>query len=144
MANAEKLKAVLKVVKEVDRLRKNPRSRKFKGLFWDQRDWIQPVDKNGTPTEEACGTAMCFAGWTMYLEGYTEPVVGGTELKNPETGEIVDSALISSDAAEVLELTQWQADVLFEAGNKIPDLENMIRQWTRPTYVAKEYEDEEW
>ena len=70
---------------------------------------------------------------------------GRDELKNPETGDVIDSALISSEAAEVLGLNDWQADVLFEAGNTIEDLEGMVKTFIKPGYVPTEYEEgEEW
>ena len=104
------------------------------GVGWDQREWVRSVldeDRN------MCGTALCFAGWAAYLNGYTEPVVEqfGVDrarfvevdaLRNPATGETLRWNEISSFARERLGLNYREADALFFGGNDLSDLHIIV------------------
>ena len=130
MADVKKLREVLKTIKEVEKLRQNPRSRKFKGLYWDQGDWLQPVSDSekyeDDKTVEVCGTAMCFAGWTLYLDGFTKVDRDAWMMVNPENGDTVEIDMISTVAAERLDLEYGEADRLFAGGNDIDHLAAII------------------
>jgi hypothetical protein len=107
MANIEKLRAVLAKIKA------DPKS-------WDQTKWI-------------CGTAACFAGHAVLMEGATPgppeesvlkywPNSGTTRCETPSGG----LRQVSELAKEILDLTSCQGDCLFEAENELIDLEKMV------------------
>lgn len=146
MAEIEKLHAVLDVIKQVAR---SPRSAKtrdtvvaasaasaFPSLYWDQTDWLLPVSQGDG---HACGTAMCFAGWALYLDGYTEIDAQATYMSNPDTGDAVSWPVVGDVAQGVLDLTECQADTLFDGFNDIDALERIIGEIADGTLV--DYED---
>jgi len=139
MADISKLKTVLGIVKELAALQEHPTAKpmdhKYQGLFWKQDEWIReafPIDLvdidlvDNVDNGPSCGTAMCFAGWTAYLDGFTD--VDGYErvMVNPTTGETLAMDGIEEYATDSLDLTTYQADDLFEGGNELSDLEEII------------------
>jgi hypothetical protein len=109
MANVEKCEEVLQFIKD------HPEKH-------DQGTWGHETD---------CGTAACFAGWAVLLNGYElqlqfgDPFGGHCfDVKSLKTG--VRSA-VATAAAEVLELTYGEAMTLFHAGNTFEELEQMVK-----------------
>lgn len=82
---------------------------------WRQREWGSKI--------LGCGTAYCFAGWRVVLDGgrltaaNTFVLPDGTELHATEVGDY---------ARERLGLTRRQADSLFDVDNNINDLEHWV------------------
>jgi hypothetical protein len=112
MANIDKLKAVLAKIKA------DPKS-------WDQSVWI-------------CGTAACFAGHAVLMEGARpaspsawfqryRPVTSHTD-RAVLCGVTVD---VSTAAEVILGLTPSQAGCLFEQENELEDLERMVAALAR-------------
>lgn len=126
MANIAKLEEVL------DYIRTHPEQH-------NQDWWAQRT---------ACGTAQCFAGWAVVLDGYriawwddstmaeccvvpdTHPhaldalLVTGTE-EPLASGEAL--AAICPLAEDILGLTREQSNELFSAANTIDDLERIVK-----------------
>lgn len=127
MADNKKLRAVMAVVED--------ETRWPKGVVWDQSDWVYDVevdDENGKPM---CGTALCFAGWCAYLDGYTQPyrikdtVMGTREitgLENPDTGIVLNISRLPAYAADSLGISRDDAAHLFEGGNDLETLQEMV------------------
>jgi hypothetical protein len=125
MADIPELKKVLDIIEHVE---KQPA-----GTEWNQGTWLKV-----TPPEEqghVCNTAMCFAGWKVYLDGYTKvekrpfDAYGHSDelrMVNPETGEHVNEYDIARYAEARLGLTTYEADMLFYEGNKIATLHEYI------------------
>jgi len=150
MADFVKLNAVMAVIEEVAALRKASDDSKFKGLYWDQGDWLQPLVMSAPDGKgEMCGTGMCFAGWTLFLEGYTDLNADAGVMVNPKDGTHVGVDAIPAVARGVLDLHLHEADRLFSGGNDIHRLydtisdiaEGLIRPYDPEDYA--EYEDED-
>lgn len=72
--------------------------------------------------ETFCGTAQCFAGWAVALEGWSMSDLGGLWVE--KDGEVRD---VDDLAQELLGINQAEADNLFSGGNNIADLELMVK-----------------
>lgn len=83
---------------------------------WDQEVWRQV---------RPCGTVACFAGWACALNG---------DRFNPDdwdfviTDESGVSFPIEDRAREILGLTIGDADWLFDGGNTLDDLEQIVEE----------------
>lgn len=86
--------------------------------LWDQSSWGELLE---------CGTAMCFAGWATSLEGlrmthndWDEKIeaVGYNydRVTDPTTGAVYG---VGEKATELLGLTPYQADLLFNGSNQL-------------------------
>ena len=100
---------------------------------WKQDYWI--VTDQELRTDDFCGTAGCYAGHYVMLEGYTEVVMGNDPhsdrpismgLRNPVTGKKVDQHDIPYFAIKGLGLTDEQAETLFHYDNKLEDLKQIV------------------
>jgi hypothetical protein len=60
-----------------------------------------------------CGTAACYAGWAALLSGWSVQRI----LSGP----------MYYEGAELLGLTHWEAETLFDSGNTVPMLELMVK-----------------
>jgi hypothetical protein len=89
---------------------------------WNQRHWfVEPSPWRGG---RWCGTAACFAGHALLLEGW-EPIFnadGGAEwiTRNGEIGDIKPTA------AMALGINLYQADVLFAGKNELEDIDRIV------------------
>lgn len=115
--NTELAKSVLAAIEMAD-LEENPT------VAWDQGTWCRlAVSESGS----LCGTAMCFAGWTVFLHDGDKEIlrrwrkfrVYGEDGKTLET-------YICDRATELLELTDNESDVLFGGTNSLDDLRNFV------------------
>jgi hypothetical protein len=119
MANIPKCEAVL------DHITMNPESH-------DQTKWAVRTE---------CGTAGCFAGWAVMLDGGWEldwfdgNFVGQHTSFAKRTGHWAGD-LIHEAAREILELTPQEANVLFYAGNTIDDLGRMVKNLANGDSIA--------
>ena len=115
MADVAKLKRVLAVVEQAEQV----------GL-WDQGSWWHdvegrdPLDVDG---EHFCGTAYCFAGWTLALEGW-KPGYYAHQMVKGEYEVGVDEA-----AADALDLNLGEAEMLFHEDNSLDDLRRMVAEY---------------
>lgn len=104
---------------------------------WDQRHWV---------TQTACGTAYCFAGWALVLEGIRICAddcddLGGYHVHRNELPSSVwervpncNSILAVAQVARVvLDLTPPQSWDLFCGGNTLQDLQVRVRNLTQPS-----------
>lgn len=118
MANVEKLEATL------DHIRMNREQH-------DQRAWAMKTE---------CGTAMCFAGWTVALEGYEfawkgEPAMDfyGNAISDDYATRCMKPGVASSEsrvewaAANILELDVPQARELFYHSATFDDVEQTVK-----------------
>jgi hypothetical protein len=89
---------------------------------WRQDVWITH--------NETCGTAGCFAGWRVMLDGYTELRFNGenevTALCNPDTGECVLPTQIADWATRSLGLNSQEVNRLFCSDNTLRDLKEIV------------------
>lgn len=130
MTEVAKLKAVLAAIEEVE----EAWDRHYatvddedatgpEGPHWDQSTWVS------VPSEEssACGTALCFAGWAIWLEGYKIPLAqpGGSALANA-SGDVVRGDEIAFKAQMVLGLDYEWARLLFSSQNDLEDLRRYV------------------
>lgn len=89
------------------------------GDHWLQHTWHTKVyDTKG----EACGTAACFAGWTLLRLGYA---VRGTWCRSPE-GKV---NVVPHSAAAELGLDWVSANRLFDGDNTIKDLRKIVNEY---------------
>lgn len=98
----------------------------FSSTYWS--DQIVTVDglADLVMADNACGTAMCFAGHTVVLTD--QPVLVNRESGLFE-GVVVDkdtSMSVGIAAKELLGLTHEQADALFDGDNTIEDIRAII------------------
>lgn len=128
------------------------------GTKWDQHEWVKQlvtytIDEEGKDRVSVCGTSFCFAGWAVYLDGYTEYVSpvpdknGFTwnegSLRHPETQETLDVVAIQNHATHLLDIEDTDADALFEAGNSKEDLRNCVDALVRGESLAEVWPDDE-
>jgi hypothetical protein len=93
---------------------------------WNQRHWASWTE---------CGTAYCFAGWTVALAhpGASPDFSEGASQDGETTGYIVvddESYDIEAMATGLLDLSQEQADALFCAANSLADLRRLVAELT--------------
>jgi hypothetical protein len=89
------------------------RTDRWRQGFWGQSDYRHYADP------EICGTAACFAGWTLLDHGYT---IKGWRFRAPN-GMFVTPEL---HAAELLGLTDYESSVLFAGNNDLDDLRQVV------------------
>lgn len=96
-ANRERIKGTLDLIESMADGEK---------LVFHMGHWSMPVYKHGAEKSEAsrCGTAMCFAGWSVYHQ----------DMVVPEAFDY-DKPSISVRAMDYLGLTMQQADEIFSA-----------------------------
>ena len=110
MADREFIKDVL------DNIRRAP----VPGLF-DMEDWAQ---------RKSCGTAMCFAGWTVHTNGdkivFYDDEISSVNCMS-RSGKIHN---IEERARDLLDLTRYQADEIFSATSitDVDQLEGFINE----------------
>jgi hypothetical protein len=119
-------------------------------MTWDQGNWRisgryaldkMSVFERGDDTAieaEACGTAMCMAGWTAELDPsvrWLETKLPGIPDDIPTTATISCEYVVKEDgsyehiepwAQQRLGLTDGQTQLLFHAGNSLCDLESYV------------------
>jgi hypothetical protein len=112
MANIEKLRAVLA------RIKADP-------TIWDQRVWI-------------CGTAACFAGHAVLMEGWKPCTFSGDRYEEPDEEysavcrelrqgeEYVETYDVHAKARDVLGLSNHEANILFQMDNTMEDLAEIV------------------
>jgi len=89
---------------------------------WRQDVWVMH--------SSLCGTAGCFAGWRVILDGFSELVLDESgevdALRNPQTGQHVYLSMLPAQAATSLDL--WLADAreLFSSDNTLEDLKELV------------------
>jgi len=87
---------------------------------WDQETWV---------TETPCGTAYCFAGWAVHLNGYKfHP---GWDLSLNTSDEVYkdnekESIYIQDVAQEILGLTLLEATTLFSSWRTLDDIRAVV------------------
>ena len=117
MANIELLDKVL------DYIKTHPQE-------WRQSSWYAILTPDGTlltdddMVDEPCGTAFCFAGHAAMMTGFPKPPSHNGDIW---TG-VIDGReyFVDSWAERVLDLTDDQADILFQSGNTLDDLETIV------------------
>lgn len=86
------------------------------------------------PVPISCGTAMCFAGWACELAGdeWEADVFGGLDQFFVSDHVMVDGQPVraAERARDLLGLTRFQADRLFEGLNRLEDLEEIVADLT--------------
>lgn len=82
----------------------------------NQRQW-------GSKTE-GCGTAYCYAGWRVVLDGGV--LEGANTFRMPD-GRLLHGNAVGDYAQERLGLTAAEARVMFLSTNSIEDLEYFVR-----------------
>jgi hypothetical protein len=88
------------------------------------KEWNQTIYLR----KDHCGTAACFAGWTVLLSGdrpnWSEgwPAHGGEVTDVVTAAQSPDSVCVSDRATELLDITSWDAFGLFDANNSMDDL----------------------
>lgn len=117
MANIEKLEATL------DHIKMNRDQH-------DQRAWAMKTE---------CGTAMCFAGWTVALEGYKFAWKGtpaqdfyGNAISDDSATRCMKPGVAFSErvelaAADILELNVTQARELFYRSQTFDEVERTVK-----------------
>lgn len=93
---------------------------------WDQKHWASWTQ---------CGTAYCFAGWTVALAhpGASPDFSEGASPDGETTGYVVvdgESVDIEEFATELLDLSGEQADALFCATNSLDELRRQVAELT--------------
>lgn len=132
MPDIAELKRILEIIEDD--------KKKPTGTSWDQGYWFRSFERwdilNQEDVNTTCGTAMCFAGWKVYLDGHTKFVPAARDeygdyhdsrMVNPTTGKAVTYAEARDYAMKALGLTEEQADLLFSEDNELYDLERVIR-----------------
>ncbi len=96
---------------------------------WNQDMWVTTPDSKAARVAETegrtfCGTAYCFAGHTLHMLGYefNTPEEGGYHTIAPD-GKIRGTSVA---AAEELGLDMDHANYLFNAGNSIETLRDIV------------------
>jgi hypothetical protein len=142
MADIKKLKDVLQIVKEVAALQEHPTAKpldhKYTDLFWRQDEWLREEYTNDSAYDvntdtyigrgEVCGTAMCFAGWTAWVDGYREVDGQSGYMVNPKTDHKLANHEIEKYAKDSLLLNWEQTNWLFDGDNEIADIEEAISE----------------
>lgn len=128
------------------------------GTRWNQNDWFRQdvsytIDEQGKDVVHVCGTSFCFAGWAVYLDGFTEYVPPEKDkngvtwdegrLRNPQSGECLDPTQVQNRATDLLDLDSLDADVLFEAGNTKENLRDYVTNLVNGDALSEPWEDEE-
>lgn len=112
----------------------------------DQEYWARSVDDPTTNVDlNACGTAMCFAGWAVLLHNGTTPNRffrwNRVESKRGYEFEWVADATttgaeIEEEARKLLGLDSETAERLFDGANLIEDLREIVTDLTDGAYRA--------
>ncbi len=95
---------------------------------WDQSHYFNTTGGSWAPGVKdfpTCGMACCIAGKTGLLAGY-QPVFKGNESFSMTVKIDGEDRDVDEFAREYLGLTWGQANVLFDADNKISDIEKII------------------
>lgn len=91
---------------------------------WNQGVWVR-IRVRG------CGTAACFAGWASLLSGdepyehWSSDNGASSEIRSAETGRIRQ---VRNRARDLLRITDWQADDLFDAGRIRSELDDAVAE----------------
>jgi hypothetical protein len=103
-------------------------------LFWEQTSWRESVRAarlraHGYDHNHACGTSMCFAGWTAELDDEAEwssayPNSDAVLVSDSRRFEGTHYEHVETWARDRLGLTDAQANVLFSAAN---DYDALVR-----------------
>lgn len=112
MANIEELRLALKITIEAEKEGK-----------WDQDVWLNNVYDDDY---NICGTIGCFAGNYAAHLGY-KPHSYNLKYDNAinEEGNVIS---IKEFVTEKLDLTEYQADRLFDMNNSLRDLINLVNE----------------
>jgi hypothetical protein len=114
---------------------------------WNQDSWgrTRLLEREG---EHVCGTAACFAGWTVLNDEIAQHInspgikIQDIELNNENCtvkGEVTVED-IQTHAADLLGIAFWESEKLFDAKNSIEDLEYIIERIIDGT--LEDYEDD--
>lgn len=82
-----------------------------------------------------CGTACCFAGWTAVLNGYQLDWLEDDDMTSIVRDKDGIHHVISDLAEELLDLTQFEGDVLFAGSNTIDELEQMVKNLANGAHI---------
>lgn len=141
MANIEALKSTLAVVQEAAKV----------GL-WKQAEWMtqeeyaledaSPLDYQG---QHYCGTAGCFAGWAVMLDGWKpvkdeDDVSWGFHLE--KDGEQASPSQVEGMAMDILDLPYQQGARLFHGDNSLERLQEIVADLIAKEEAGGEDEDE--
>lgn len=111
--------------------------------LWRQATWIHITPRHTEPATltdqglirngEPCGTAACFAGWTVLLFGEPGTQIGqltgyGDRVFLPGSPRAFTT--IAEYARELLGLNQREADELFRSGNSLQNLRELVDEFT--------------
>lgn len=100
-------------------------------LGWDQGFWFAEVLPTVSEPEPACGTFMCFAGWTCHLSGGTlNWQVGRENLPEIETCYLGDKiqgarrgfAMVNPASGRVRQVRPWAQELLGLSGREASEL----------------------
>lgn len=140
-----------KVMTQVKAVAKEPYFDHERGswMTWDQGDWhvegayrmnLKRVIPEAAVTDngnEACGTAMCFAGWAAELDPNVTWIDPSSAVVRTAEGKLD----IETWATKRLGLTSSQAALLFDAGNSIEDLEDFVTRLKDGDDLRGDYDD---
>lgn len=92
---------------------------------WNQNHWALPqaTNRDALDDDSVCGTAQCFAGWRLVLDGYH--TVGVDAMENAQ-GVHVYGLSIGRQAQDRLGLTEKQGDLLFDGDNSLERLKELV------------------
>lgn len=82
----------------------------IKGDTWKQSTYFQQTD---------CGTACCFAGWTVIL---------AKNIKKGRRSAYMNEIWVSEVAGRLLDLSDRQASRLFSEYNNLNDLKELVKE----------------
>lgn len=88
--------------------------------YWDQTTWYDP--------DRSCGTAMCFAGWTVHLSDRWSFVHDGVDVWAEDSDGY--SYTVAGAARRELGLTGAQASILFDGNNTLDDLIRLVGKFS--------------
>lgn len=130
MPDIAEMHRILEIIKD--------ESKQPEGTTWNQGYWFRQQEVYQGNEKSVCGTAMCFAGWKVFLDGYTklaqDPLAdtdfvrtfSDYRMVNPNTGKYVTYWGTREYARDRLGLSDEQADLLFDEDNDLEDLENIV------------------
>lgn len=139
MANIEKLRATYDFIVALDKSQMSESAQAPElpehlqkintPIIWDQWQWMDhfaDLDPEAD-NEFSCGTTRCcFAGWGALLEGW-EPARDNCVIRVDPNTSFTRTEMVRDVAAEIFELTNWEADQIFAPGNLLEDIDNWIK-----------------
>lgn len=96
---------------------------------WNQKMWVEINE---------CGTAFCYAGHYLHSQGWQACRMPDSQpwatFGLARGGEILTWTMIGQCAADELGLTNAEADALFEEGNTLEDLKEIVDEIANGTF----------